>query len=94
MSSTDKYLKKWSNLIENIERRTELTTDEESEWFKNIPVSTITTTNTFNSVVFPMVRRIAAATLGAGGTTKSKKQQQKEDLERKEFERLKAKFGS
>jgi hypothetical protein len=73
-----KYQEKWSSIL-NLESGS-----TKSNWFEkyasNEYVASIDpATDNFDSISFPIVRRVMASTLGGGGWKKSKIQQLKED---------------
>jgi hypothetical protein len=78
----EEILKKWGDagFLEGLQSNNlNINRDDFDELFKNTLAQQPNVPDPFQSIVFPMIRRVASATLAGGGTCKSKKQQQKED---------------
>ena len=71
---------KWQSILNyKKQKTTRLTQEELEELYKNIPVNSSNTSNSFSSIQFPIVKRVMSTTLANGGWVKSKKQQLRED---------------
>ena len=79
MSSIDNYLKEWTKLVGRQKKKD--STEKLIDNLSNDILANDSSNNlsSYNSIAFPIVKKVLSATLAGGGWKKSKKQQLKEN---------------